>query len=81
MLLLTYWSQSLLPVKGLVYEASGMPQGLIQAEELMTVLAKRPSVVDHDKALAMGGPPATIELDQVSFAYPGQLPVLRNTSI
>jgi ABC-type multidrug transport system fused ATPase/permease subunit len=77
-----YLSQLYSPVREMSSLANAMFRALAGAERVIELLDERPRVVDAPAARPIGRIRGAIEIDDVSFAYPGaELAALRNLDL
>src|ERR1051326_6499063 len=81
-LMASYMTMLYKPIEALAYSAAGIHQGSAAAMRVFQVLDFMPDVRESRDARALAGwSKGGVRFEQVSFAYPGRQPVLRNITL
>ena len=68
------------PVQELMRQLDDLQQAIASIARVQQLFATSPQVVEADQGIRLPDGPLSVELDAVSFAYPGDEPVLREVS-
>lgn len=71
-MLVTYWSQVMSPVRSIISTITSVSERLVDAEKLMLVLEKDPTVRNIPDAPAFEFKGGSVDFEDVSFSYDGE---------
>ncbi|TLS28063.1 hypothetical protein PpBr36_00114 [Pyricularia pennisetigena] len=79
-MLLTYWGQLVSPLNYFAGLGKTISRNLVQAEQLLEIMQKKPTVLSKDGAPALELSGARVKFDSVGFSYDGKKKILNNVS-
>ncbi|TLD11895.1 hypothetical protein PspLS_11231 [Pyricularia sp. CBS 133598] len=79
-MLLTYWGQLVSPLNYFAGLGKTISRNLVQAEQLLEIMQRKPSVLNKNGAPALELSGARVRFDKVGFSYDGKKKILSNVS-
>ncbi|KAI6546553.1 hypothetical protein MCOR05_000584 [Pyricularia oryzae] len=79
-MLLTYWGQLVSPLNYFAGLGKTISRNLVQAEQLLEIMQKKPTILSKDGAPALELSGARVKFDKVGFSYDGKKKILNNVS-
>lgn len=79
-MLVTYWSQVMSPVRSIISTITSVSERLVDAEKLMLILEKEPDVKDKPDAPDFDFKGGSVEFENVNFSYDGERTVSEGIS-